>query len=326
MLRALPYETYFGSKISVDKVKQELTKYLGSVDVIPLQYEYVIDNKFKLAFIIGKNQDEKELPMWEHPILIENIKNGPVLAIDLRRYVKNVDNTDDIMYLAEHIKDKNHVDFITLRAMLTSEFLNENYCVLTPVVKNISTAFALTMSTIVGTMVNLTVTEKMYIEFVSFLYINFISSDSEDVEHICDIAAARAASSKLSGSVSKPVIDKVYSMMPIAELYKNFNKTPQLLVSLLKQALSEDKRDLVELEGIYNTIHTMWYGPGGSEAMVIAIEHLPTLAALINFATNDSSFKRTRISVLLDKFKRSIVPADLEKYFKGYIKNKTLSI
>ena len=109
MLRALPYETYFGSKISVDKVKQELTKYLGSVDVIPLQYEYVIDNKFKLAFIIGKNQDEKELPMWEHPILIDNIKNGPVLAIDLRRYVKNVDNTDDIMYLAEHIKDKNHV-------------------------------------------------------------------------------------------------------------------------------------------------------------------------------------------------------------------------
>ena len=93
MITKLPSETSFGKRINIDKIKTELFKYLSTTDVTTLSYEYVTDSKLILAFITGRNELERELPMFEHPILIEGIRHGNCLAIDLRKYVRIQDTT-----------------------------------------------------------------------------------------------------------------------------------------------------------------------------------------------------------------------------------------
>ena len=88
MLTVLPYETYFGSKIPVDKIKTELFKYLSTTDTSALQYEFVTDSTIKLVFITGRNETEKERREYRNKYQVEYYqkKKGKLKKEYLDRY------------------------------------------------------------------------------------------------------------------------------------------------------------------------------------------------------------------------------------------------
>ena len=228
MITKLPSETSFGKRINIDKIKTELFKYLSTTDVTTLSYEYVTDSKLILAFITGRNELERELPMFEHPILIEGIRHGNCLAIDLRKYVRIQDTTSIPRTLAEITKDGGHLMFSVLRGLYTADYINGNYGILSPAIKNLTVAYSMFIANTLGSVVTLAYPEVIQVEIAAALYFTIISSDSDDMPYLKEIAAARVSTSKMTGMLSKTVVDKAYRDIPLDDLYENFGKSIDL--------------------------------------------------------------------------------------------------
>lgn len=322
MTTKLPSETSFGRRINIDKIKTELFKYLSTSDVTTLSYEYVTDSKLRLAFITGRNELERELPMFEHPILIEGVRHGNCLAIDLRKYVRIQDTTSIPRTLAEITKDGGHLMFSVLRGLYTADYINGNYGILSPAIKNLTVAYSMFIANTLGSVVTLSYPEVIQVEIAAALYFTIISSDSDDMSYLKEIAAARVSTSKMTGMLSKTVVDKAYRDIPLEDLYDNFGKSIDLLFGIVKNILTDDKSDLMNSEVLFNNIANMWFGPGNAETMVMSLEHVPTWAALLYSAVTDNTYKKSRVSTIFDKYSKNIKPADYAKAVALYIKSK----
>ena len=75
MVNIDPYLTSYGRLINIENLKKELLKYVITNDS-NLNYEYATEDQSKLVFITGYNSEEKELPLFEHPIIIKDMKNN----------------------------------------------------------------------------------------------------------------------------------------------------------------------------------------------------------------------------------------------------------
>jgi len=119
-----PYSTSFGELITIDKTKKELMNYIIMAEG-SLSYEYVPNEATRLVFITGKNQEEKDLPVWDHTLVYEDGRGNQVVASDLRKYLKVL--PENVMNIEEYNKDKAGYDFTILRALITYEFASGNY-------------------------------------------------------------------------------------------------------------------------------------------------------------------------------------------------------
>ena len=173
-----------------------------------------------------------------------------------------------------------------------------------------------------GSVVTLAYPEVIQVEIAAALYFTIISSDSDDMPYLKEIAAARVSTSKMTGMLSKTVVDKAYRDIPLEDLYENFGKSIDLLFGIIKNILPDDKSDLMNSEVLFNNIANMWFGPGNAETMVMSLEHVPTWAALLYSAVTDNTYKKSRVSTIFDKYSKNIKPADYAKTVSLYIKSK----
>jgi hypothetical protein len=68
-----------------------------------------------------------------------------------------------------------------------------------------------------------------------------------------------------------------------------------------------------------NSLSSIWYGHGTSETINISLEHPPTWIALLYTVFSSRSYKKTRLSMLLDKNKKNIDPDIVVKTIFGYL-------
>jgi len=296
----LPYDTSYGKKIYNNGIRVSLFKYLSLVDVDSLQYEYVSDSKTKLVFILGKNEDEKRLPVFDQPCLVDDLRGGNVVAIDLRAYVRAIKDGDDILHIADVAKDSAQINFLVLYGLLTIEYYDGNLAVISMV-------------------------EQVNTYCYAALYANLLLSDSDDIEEMANLTAARAASMKLGTVLAKDAILSMFNTSDMRELYKKYGKSLDLLVELIRGGVAPEKAGLVNLVAIFNTISTMWYGPGGSNTMVLSLEYMPAWISLVVMSTADITYKRSRLTTLLTKYDKTIRIAELDKYFLKYLNEHDVS-
>lgn len=321
----LPYDTSYGKKIYNNGIRVSLFKYLSLVDVDSLQYEYVSDSKTKLVYILGKNEDEKRLPVFDQPCLVDDLRGGNVVAIDLRAYVRAIKDGDDIVHIADVAKDSAQINFLVLYGLLSIEYYDGNLAVTSNVAKNIMASYAMFVGGVVANTLSLSMVEQVNTYCYAALYANLLLSDSDDIEEMANLTAVRAASMKLGTVLAKDAILSMFNTSDMRELYKKHGKSLDLLVELIRQGVAPEKAGLVNLVAIFNTISTMWYGPGGSKTMVLSLEYMPAWISLVVMSTADITYKRSRLTTLLSKYDKTIRIAELDKYFLKYLNEHDVS-
>ena len=321
----LPYDTSYGKKIYNNGIRLSLFKYLSLVDVDSLQYEYVSESKTKLVFILGKNEDEKRLPVFDQPCLVDDLRGGNVVAIDLRSYIRAIKDGDDILHIADVAKDSAQINFLVLYGLLSIEYYDGHLAVTSNVAKNIMASYAMFIGGVLTNTLNLSMLEQVNTYCYAALYANLLLSDSEDIEEMANLTAVRAASVKLGTALAKDAILSMFNSSDMIELYKKHGKSLDLLVELIRQGIAPEKAGLVNLVSIFNSISTMWYGPGGSNTMVLSLEYMPAWISLVVMSTADITYKRSRLTTLLSKYDKSIRIAELDKYFLKYLNDHDVS-
>lgn len=309
-----PYDTTYGSLINIGKVKKSVSEYIITTRLRNLNYEFTEEDGVRLVFLTGCTPEEKEIPTFDHPIITEDRK-GKIVTTDLRKYMRSID--EQPLYLFEASKDVAALTFLISRAMFTAGFLTGNYGIYRKFFKSAITSYADLISHAIDVIVKLNPLELYKVKLTAgwFAYTLFVDDDVEDYGGMIE---AMLGNCKLGIGSNKNVIKEVVSIM------NDMRYTPTIgdLVTRIKAILPEDKQVVISVDILVNVISNLWYGHGGSETMIISIEHMPTWLALSSTALGDNTYKRTRLSAILSKFSKDI-GSDYYKNVELMIKERT---
>jgi hypothetical protein len=313
---ANPYDTTYGKMFNITNTEKALLKYYTGTSDKNLNYEYGHDIPVGLLVITGYCEDEKNLPVFEHPIIFKDIRNNLIVAVDMRKYVRQT--TEQPMSLREIAKDTASLDCIMLRAMLTAQFLNGDTGIMRNLDKNFASGYTLLLSWLLNIMGNFNPIDKVSIEIVIAHYYYSMMIEEHDLPDMQVNLHARIAKTPLSLPITiKNVENTLRNIRPEV-------RTIDGLIENIKLVISDDKRMFINTDALVNLLSSMWYGPGGAEAMIMSLEHLPTWMALMYSATVDKTYKRSRLASTLDKYGAKVKPSEIEKGVELYFKEHTM--
>lgn len=306
------YNTTYGSLLNITKLVKQLTMYVNTNDTELMEYEYVTENNDRCVYITGHSDDERDLPAWEHPIVIDGLKGNRIVVNDVRKYV--VKHDEQPASLADVVKDKSSMQFIVLRGLLTLDFITGKQSKHRSVVSASSSAMGVWINGMIGTIVKLSPEEMFHVEITTAMYAHSLYYTNEELEDARDVMIARVINGKhvykLSGKQIKEILNGYV-----------FNKSDRIkdLIDNINAGIDTDKRQFVTIDSIVGAMGTVWYGPGGSESAIIALENMPTWLAMIYSSINSRTYTKSRIGMLLNKYNRIIDSRGVVKHFDNYL-------
>lgn len=313
-----PYKTTYGKLVNINTTVDHLKRYINTVNLDELEYEYPSTGKARVIYITGYNPEEKELPVFDHPIYIKTLKGVDVLVTDLRRYV----NTGDQLAgkLSDITRDSNSVGFCVTRALLTMEFRLGNVGAHRIIYKPAASAMGVWISGMVSTIVGLDPGEAFDVETVVTIYANTLFYPEDELVRAKENIAGRVLSSKHVYALDR----KRVAALLAGYDYEVTNGMEGLLKNITK-VLPESKSRYITVDSLIGAMGNVWYGPGGTETPIIALEDMPTWITILFSVITNRSYSKSRIGMLLNKHKRVIDSKAIDKHISNFITDIRIS-
>lgn len=315
-----PYATTYGRMTNKEGIAKDLLKYITLNSNDQLSYEFITGSNTKLVLITGKNQDEKELGIFNFPIIVEDFKKNKHVCIDLRYYLRDVTGKDGVFKLEPYFKDTSACHFLINTGLIIADMIEDNYVAYRKHFNTITMCYSMLLTSLVSFVVNLTPVEKVDLEISLSYFANLLLIPVKDREDHLPSIRARLYNGKFSIPTGKKVVDTVLDKCSIY-IGKNELDYP-ILVSFIKAILPDEKKDLITEKVIISVLSNLWYGHGSNETIIIGLECMPVWIALIISALSDGTYKRSRLSTVLDKFSRNINKNEFVKHMELYFEEK----
>lgn len=303
------YQNKFLKHIPIDNVKSKILAYILKDD--RLSYEVMGKNR-DFIFITGYNQEEKELPVFEHPILLDSVMGKHYIAVDLRKYVKTLKEKPTL--LIPELSNVSYGKFCIMRAILTDMYIEDKTSVML-VQDQVAVLFGLLIGTYIETLVTLTPREKVIIEAISFMYASSLFLTDYNRDEKKNYFRAKFKNIKLSLPILTEFVDEIFSVNIDANKFEHLFENIGFILGAKKNAIN--------IHSFINSISNLWYGPGQVETTLLSLEDIPTMITLYTSALSDTSLKKSRISVILDRYKKKI---DMDKFNKLQLNMKSYGL
>ena len=301
-----PYETSIGLHFNTKNLELKLSEFLiKGRDTKNLNYEYVIDKEIDVIFITGKNEDEKDLPIWNHPLFITDFRGSKKIFVDMRPYVRPKKD-EEIININSIVTNKLGFDFTIIR-VIYMVLLHTNKNSIDNISNNLAIAFSKWVSTSIKSALYLDVESVIKLEVLTLHYILCKFNDSKlngnDIDNIYfKISKLHKA---LKGNVKY-----------VRETCIGINTEPKDVVDLANNIRIAIKNPLVKdmtSAMIYNILSTTWFGINPNENITMSLEHIPTLIAIVGTSLESKVLKHSRLSNILNENKRTIGGDELMK-------------
>lgn len=309
-----PYETTYGKVINKVRLIKDIQSYIVRSDD-SLCYEFVNTGDSKLAIITGYNEEERSLPIFDHPLIIKDVKDNNIVVVDVRKYIKPV--KDEQPYtLSDLVKDGAGYKFSILRGLLMADFLNHDYGNLRQVYPAISMSYAAVLATLINGYCTLNPEEIVFVELACAYFVNTLFVDRDDIDDLKQNILARISSFRYSLPVTKTTVQRLLGDT------QYLGQDLEGLLGLIKQVLPPEKAELINDSVLVNLLSNAWFGPGGGETLVIGLEHMPTWIATVFVSLDSLTYKRAKLSSILAKYSKSIDSKSFIREIENYIKEK----
>ena len=313
-----PYETTACKMLHTATIEAQYKKFITNVKEEDLSYELYQGTPL-LYFITGKDEEEKELPILNFPLAIETLRREPAIIIDIRPYVNNAKIKSEFTKLGEVVIDKYAVNFLTLSALLTYRCKLDT-TILKPVQSTLITTFIAICSSAIRKQSFLPPIDTLNIEIAIGLYAYTLLNPNVDVCDDVDRVASILSGCKYSLPVNSKQVMEIASKLAESLNSNNFTSI-DYLKELLKLSVTEDTKNNVDINVLYNALSNSWYGPGDTPMVFVALESMPTFAAMLYSIFVSSMYKKTKISNLIDVNKKRIDAVGYLKYIETSVIN-----
>lgn len=322
------YQTTVGSMLVTKQIETNILKAIVSGVVGGLG---IADTGlYKPLYITGYNPDDSDIPLFTHPITINNFRfRNEVhnyLCTDLRFYlgkkVNTVDgNPDNLETIKEAIGSRTtEFDFAINRSIMNLIWLNGG-------IKNIQhnlgfagVVFSAWLSDIVAKTFALDFKDQTTLAIITSYYYQslFINDHVIDEDHKQKMAIHTIKVTKAPSEFVFKVFDKIGSMNNIDDYCANVRKV-----------LENVRLDKFNSEVLLNQIRNSWFGINAKEILAVSIEHPPTWCAIVYTALNERTYKNSVIYRIAERHnKQGVGDEFLRNYMsmtKEYMPVRTIS-
>jgi len=313
------YDGTLGVFLDSDKLATELNRYLAKTNE-PLNYE-VKEYDAKVVIITGKNDDEKDITLFQHPFIFKTIKGEDAIAMDLRAFMKT--KIEDIITVREGMSDRYNGMLQLQRLVFTNMMFNEsNIEWLSYSRQQLIEAFGSIISTITSMMVfDRSITES--VDIVAKLHlISLDSGDDLSLEEYIGRLSRKNISDLTHGNLKD-----LYGMLNLLANKGDLvlpSRTLGSLVNNIKAIDSTGRCEGLTTDLYMQTLSRGFYSLDSKNLSVAMVEHLPTfISILINVITeginNKSSFRK-----IIDGNKRNIKGKELAIQLKEVFENELI--
>lgn len=277
-----------------------------------LSYEYAGRTR-ELVFITGYSDEERSIPPFEHPMALDGVMNKKYIVVDLRKYVKQVNEKQ--MSLKDIITNYSAATFQINRAILLDMSLAEDSYKLQIVQDNLGIIFSNLMGTIINSTVKLNPRERVLVEMVCYDYVVYMFNKDLGKDSMREQCKTLLKKAKLTLTPTADMIDEVLTVSLTPESFLVCFENIKLILG--------EKAATLNIKVLFNNLSSFWFGPGAVETLMLAFEDTATMIALFMAAYNDASFKKSRLSTNIETVKRKI---DKDSFSKLEAKIKEYSI
>jgi hypothetical protein len=285
------YDTTLGKALSIDKtlhaLKQNLimNNYKGdckinlisSIDFLPIE-------------INGINTDDSNVPIFNHPMYINNFKDISYLAVDLRLVTKIDEISGDKKLVVRNTGD---YDFIYSRYVLNYLWMNNSIGQIKKSLEFGSIVYSQWLSEIISRRFALDPRDQIILSIIShFFYQSLFYDTTELTENFKQLLVMQAIrATKAPSELVMEVVDKITPMQTIDDYCANVK-------SILENIRLKDFNS-----GLLITVVSMsWYGLNAKENIIISLEHIPTWLAICYSALTERTYKNTTIYKIAEKY------------------------
>lgn len=310
------YDGSVGALITKSKLVTPIEKYLIS-NKEPLNYE-VNEGKTSVVIITGKNQEEKNLPTFNHPLIFKRIDGQQCIAVDLRLYARQR-LEEDFPNVTDILVDRYNGLLAINRLIFNRMFLDGETDFLSSIQINVSTFFGLLISRMIRT-TYYDITILNPVTLISMLFFNTLDSEKDPlkIDEVITTLSRKDVSKLINGDM------KVWYKY-FTDSYSAFKfpaNTIGGLVSNLKLSSPEDR-----LKGLSADIFLGWLSrsfnvKNMTEISIGMIEHKPTFLAIVYHALSESFAKNTLISKVMIDEKYNTKPKEILKVLDDVLKDQ----
>lgn len=262
-------------------------------------------NSITPVFITGCRASERDIPSFAHPILIKNFNGKSYLFTDMTLFVKASANLQNI---DSNIRSREEFEFTKARAIASMAWAAGEQSRFSNGMSFVSTVFAALISQALSKYFALIFTDTMKVQMIALGYYESLYVD-QPVNYAQDMDMAMMVARRASDAFKIPFAQALafYKQLdtPIADI-------SDLCAVIVKQLDNVNLNPIPGRPGsefnsrvLLNLIGNVWFSTNSKLILPIAMEHPPTLAAIVYYCLNYNNFKKQQLGQTIQSVGRS---------------------
>lgn len=266
-------------------------------------------NTLRNVVVVTPREEYSDIPNFTQPIALSEQKGETVWVVDGRSFMRYNRTHDNLTLTAE-----NDWTFQCSRVALMQVFAHDNPALVTRLGKIPAKAFIRWITLNLAQRFNLDMETQMRVSvFVAYYYYQrFVATDEVWGEETLNAMANTV------GSVTSIPVPTV---MDIINSVGSLHTIDHLIDALVNHTGSLRLKTL-NYTGFYIILSTSWVGVHSRENVGVALEHPPTLIALLYTAAAEKSFRKTLLSKRMETTGRANELDQFARYVYQLVESK----
>ena len=315
------YSGTLGTMFDRDKLTYLINEYILRNDE-PLNYE-IVENDTLVVLITGRNDEEKNLPMWSHPIIFTNTRKENVIAMDMRPFMAN--KLDDMITLRERMQDKYNGTLQLYRVIFTKLLLDEEDSWLTHTRSSLIRA----ISKIISSTVSMILYDKNIIPVIEMMTkLHYYSMYMDNDEFTFDALLHMLSRDDIQ-SLTRGDLKELYSVLRYKVESGDLifpSATIGSLVNNIKAVITNGRADGLTVDILLQALSRGFYSSDSKYLSVAMIEDLPTLISVIVMVETEGINSKSMFRKILDSNKRILKTKEMGEILMRTYKDEIIEI
>lgn len=304
------YDTTIGAafdRSQLEKLKQAIKASLindgynktRALGVMPI-------DEWSPLFITGLFPSESEVPLFTHPITIMDGDNKKYVCSDVRMFIRKESFEKD-QDIQKCVRNRPEYEFTVLRTILTMLWVAEG-----PAKIRANLGFA---GAVYGNLISDVIARSYALNFqelsvLTILGCAFYGSLFEEGEELDETIRQRWAVS-IKRAMNLPS-DLIFEVLDGLSVIKDINAFCATVVGTIENVRLKNFNPAALL----TLIRSSWYGTNSKEIIAVAIEHPPTMCAMVYTALMDRTYKSSNMYKVAERLSKRGAGDDFFKNVK----------
>jgi hypothetical protein len=305
MIYKSAYETTLGRAFHTYSIEQSLKKAIiqhGDGYFKFQEYDVISSVNFLPMQLNSENTKFVEIEHFNHPFILNHVKDKNYLVLDSRFFLKSTGNPDGALT----VTNKSEYDFSLKRYFINFAWVNTSVSSIKNSLHFGSSVFSYWLSEIVSRRFSLDPLDQLKLTILSNLYYQqlFVENPVMDETFKQALASYTIKTTKAPAKLVLEIVDLITPMNKVEDFCLN-----------VKTVLDNIRLKDFNTGMLFTIVGMNWYGLNAKENMAIALEHVPTWLSICYAAMTNKTYKTSTISNVALKYSKGGLGEEFTKNF-----------